>query len=87
VLHNAPSLKVGVVKGKALPKPPKVKLKVPGFNSNKGMFGSRAMKSPEDYETGEAVSGLGKAASPYYAEQYAKKGQQLRYDTGTNTYR
>jgi hypothetical protein len=88
VPHNAPALKVTSPKGLALPKAPKVRLKVPGFNSNKtSMLGGKAMKSPEDYETGQGVAGLGKAASPYYQQQYAKKGQSLKYDTITNTYR
>lgn len=89
VPHNAPSLKVTSPGGKLpLMKAPRVKLTKPGFNSSKAsMFGSRAMKSPEDYETGESVQGLGKAASPYYAQQYASKGQSLKYDTATNTYR
>lgn len=72
-----------------LSKPPAMK-KPKNFNPQPGgtsMFGSRAMKSPEDYETGQAVQGLGKSVSPYYAQQFAKNGRQLRYDTATNTYR
>lgn len=74
-----------------LPKSKPVKRSaVKGFNplpGNTSMFGSKAMKSPEDYETGDAVEGLGKSVSPYYAEQFAKKGRGLRYDSATNTYR
>jgi hypothetical protein len=89
VPHNAPALKVVSPGGKLpLMRAPKVHLRKEGFNANKvGMFGSRAMKSPEDYETGAATSQLGKIANPYFAEQYAKNGQSLKYDTATNTYR
>lgn len=82
---------VGSGSFKPLPKPKVQGLAKPrGFNplpSNMSIFGSRAMKSPEDYETGEAVQGLGKGVSPYYQQQYAKKGQSLKYDTATNTFR
>lgn len=74
-----------------LPKAPKLKAPKPvGFNplpSKMSMFGNRAMKSPEDYETGQAVQGLGRGVSPYFAQQFAQKGRALKYDTATNTYR
>lgn len=78
-------------------KVPKLKMRVNAFKAPKllkpktqpavSMFGNRAIKSPEDYETGEAVQGLGRSVSPYYAQQYAQQGRQLKYDTATNTYR
>lgn len=72
-------------------KAPKLKaMKQTGFNPQPGgtsMFGNRAMKSPEDYETAEGVAGLGRVASPYFAQQFAQKGRALKYDTATNTFR
>jgi hypothetical protein len=84
-----PAVKFGHFQPLGKPKPLAVS-KPKGFTplpSNDSMLGSRAMKSPEDYETGEGVAGLGKVASPYYQQQYASKGQSLKYDTATNTFK
>lgn len=84
-----PTVKIAKFKPLAKPKTqglakPKGFTPLPAADS---MLGTRAMKSPEDYETGEAVQGLGKSVSPYYQQQYATKGQSLKYDSATNTYR
>jgi hypothetical protein len=68
-------------------KAPKNIAKAPAKPKAVSMFGDRAMKSPEDYETAQSVQGLGRQVSPYYEQQFARKGRQLKYDTGTNTYR
>jgi hypothetical protein len=87
VPHNAPALKVTSPKGLAMSRAPGVKTgRTPRLNQP-SIFGNRAIKSPEDYETGEAVQGLGRQVSPYFAQQFAQKGRQLKYDTATNTFR